>query len=66
LGFTINTNEAAFPRKAPVELLNLSPVSGFMVALQVAFMGGLFFQRRYSLFYRAVHLARFEVNDCAM
>ncbi|NCC59635.1 MAG: preprotein translocase subunit TatC [Verrucomicrobiae bacterium] len=64
LGFTINTNEADFPGKAPVELLNLSPVSGFMVALQVAFYGGLVFSAPFILFFIAQFiLPALKVNE---
>lgn len=64
LGFTVNTNEAYFPQKAPVELLNLSPVSGFMVALQVAFYGGLVFSAPFILFFVAQFvLPALKINE---
>ena len=64
LGFTVSTNEVDFPEKAPVELLNLSPVSGFMVALQVAFYGGLVFSAPFILFFIAQFiLPALKVNE---
>ena len=69
LAFRLNTNQNDFPQKAPVELLNLSPASGFMVALQVAFYGGYFvmafpaalFIRKYS--YKAGIKANLMPNE---
>lgn len=64
LGFTVSTNKADFPEKAPVELLNLSPISGFMAALQVAFYGGLVFSAPFILFFIAQFvLPALKVNE---
>ena len=64
LGFTVSTNKADFPEKAPVELLNLSPISGFMAALQVAFYGGLVFSAPFILFFIAQFvLPPLKVNE---
>ena len=64
LAFAINTNEAEFPQKAPVQLLNLTPASGFLVALQVAFYGGLVFASPFILFFIAQFvLPALKVNE---
>lgn len=64
LAFRLNTNQNDFPQKAPVELLNLSPASGFMVALQVAFYGGLVFASPFILFFVAQFvLPALKVNE---
>ncbi len=64
LAFAVNTNEAEFPQKAPVQLLNLTPASGFLVALQVAFYGGLVFASPFILFFIAQFvLPALKVNE---
>ncbi len=53
LAFSLNADPTVYPKKAPVELLNLSPAAGFFVALQVAFYGGLLLSSPFIFFFIA-------------